>query len=109
MTSFETELLQSGFTSNDLFYLNKNISRYGSSLQEVVLELGNRFRVVLCITAGAALIFLSLLLFAARHNVISGGISLAVVLLIAWFFQPPVISYKAWRYRKQRLNSSPEH
>ncbi|WP_156123968.1 hypothetical protein [Enterobacter sp. Bisph1] len=52
MTSFETELLESGFTQKDLSYLNNNISRYGSTLREVVEELGQRFVMVLCITIG---------------------------------------------------------
>ena len=106
MSSFETKLLNSGFTPKELSFLNKKISRYGSSLQDVVLELGKRFIVVLSITFCVMLVFLALLLFAEKYNVISGGISLAVVLLITWFFQPPVITYKAWRYRKQSINSA---
>lgn len=105
MTGFEKDLIKSGFTEKELYYLNKNIERYGSSLQSVVNELGNRFRVVLGITLGITLMFIALIAFAARHNIISGGISLAIVLLIAWFFQPPVVTYKAWRFKKQRLSS----
>lgn len=106
MSNFETELLNSGFTPKELNFLNKNISRYGSSLQDVVLELGKRFIVALGISVCVALVFFSLILFAEKYNVISGGISLVVVLLITWFFQPPVITYKAWRYRKQIINSA---
>lgn len=106
MVNLETELLKSGFTAKELSYLKKNISRFGSSLQDVVLELSNRFRMVISITAGAVILFISLLLFAAQHNVISGGVSLVVVLLITWFFQPPVITYKAWRYRKKHFSSA---
>lgn len=61
MNNIETQLLGSGFTVKELAYLNRNISRYGSSLLEVVLELGKRFIMVLCITATVALIFLALL------------------------------------------------
>ncbi|MGS3630298.1 hypothetical protein ACLFKX_15110 [Enterobacter hormaechei] len=61
MSNIETQLLESGFTVKELAYLNRNISRYGSSLLEVVLELGKRFIMVLCITAAVALIFLALL------------------------------------------------
>ena len=43
MNNIETQLLGSGFTVKELAYLNRNISRYGSSLLEVVLELGKRF------------------------------------------------------------------
>ncbi len=57
MNNIETQLLESGFTVKELAYLNRNISRYGSSLLEVVLELGKRFIMVLCITATVALIF----------------------------------------------------
>jgi len=105
MTGFEKDLIESGFTARELYYLNKNIERYGSSLQNVVIELGKRFKVVLGITLGVTLMFIALLAFAARHNIISGGISLVIVLLITWFFQPPVITYKAWRFKKQRLSS----
>lgn len=61
MNNIETQLLESGFTAKELAYLNRNINRYGSSLLEVVLELGKRFLMVLCITAAVALIFLALL------------------------------------------------
>lgn len=61
MNNIETQLRESGFTVKELAYLNRNISRYGSSLLEVVLELGKRFIMVLCITAAVALIFLALL------------------------------------------------
>jgi hypothetical protein len=61
MNNIETQLLESGFTVKELAYLNRNISRYGSSLLEVVLELGKRFIMVLFLTAVVALIFLALL------------------------------------------------
>ncbi len=61
MNNIETQLLESGFTVKELAYLNRNVSRYGSSLLEVVLELGKRFIMVLCITAAVALIFSALL------------------------------------------------
>ncbi len=109
MSNIETQLLESGFTVKELAYLNRNISRYGSSLLEVVLELGKRFIMVLCITAAVALIFLALLFFAEHYNIVSGGISLFIVLIIAWFFQPPIIAYKAWRFRKKYISSGQTH
>lgn len=98
MTNIETQLLNAGFTVRELAYLNRNINRYGSSLLEAVLELGKRFTIVVGITGAVALIFLALLFFAEHYNLVSGSISLFIVLIIAWFFQPPVITYKAWRY-----------
>ncbi|MDV5354854.1 hypothetical protein HF650_02020 [Kosakonia sp. SMBL-WEM22] len=105
MIEFEKELIESGFTTRELSYLKKNIDRYGSSLQRVVMELSNRFRVVMGITLVATVVFIALIAFAARHNIISGGVSLVIVSLIAWFFQPPVITYKAWRFQTQRISS----
>jgi hypothetical protein len=109
MNNIETQLLESGFTVKELAYLNRNISRYGSSLLEVVLELGKRFIMVLFLTAVVALIFVALLFFAEHYNIVSGGISLFIVLVIVWFFQPPVITYKAWRYRKKYISSGQTH
>jgi len=106
MTNLETELLKSGFTAKEVGHLKRNVERYGSSLLEVVLELGNRFRMVISITIGVMILFAALVLFSEQHNIISGGVSLVIVLLITWFFQPPVITYKAWRYRKKYLNSA---
>ena len=100
MTNFEQDLLNSGFTTKELFYLNKNVSRYGSTLQDVIHELGKRFIIVLSISAAVVISFMLLLMFAAPYNIISGGIALTIVLVIAWFFQPPVVTYKAWRFRK---------
>ncbi len=104
MIGFEKELIESGFAAKELCYLKKNIARYGSSLQSVVMELSNRFRVVVGITLGAALIFIALIAFATRYNIISGGVLLVTGLLIVWFFQPPVITYKLWRFQTQRIN-----
>ncbi|MBS5775029.1 hypothetical protein [Kosakonia sp. 1610] len=104
MIEFEKELIESGFTERELCYFKKNIDRHGSSLQSVVIELSNRFRVIVGITFGATVIFIALIAFAARHNIISGGVSLVIGLLIAWFSQPPVIMYKAWRFQTQRIN-----
>lgn len=109
MTNIETQLLEAGFTVKEIAYLNRNINRYGSSLLEVVLDLGKRFILVLCITAAVALIFLALLFFAEQYNIVSGGISLFIVLMIVWFFQPPLITYKAWRYRKKYISSGQTH
>lgn len=109
MTDIEAQLLEEGFTGKDLAYLKRNISRYGSSLLEVVLDLGKRFIMVMSITAAVALIFLALLFFAEPYNVVSGGISLSIVLIIVWFFQPPIITYKAWRYRKKYISSVQTH
>ena len=72
-------------------------------------SLGKRFIMVLFLTAVVALIFLALLFFAEHYNIVSGGISLFIVLVIVWFFQPPVITYKAWRYRKKYISSGQTH
>lgn len=106
MTNLEKDLLKSGFTAKELGLLKRNVERYGSSLQEVVLELGNRFRMVISITLGVVILFMALVLFSERHNIISGGVSLVIVLLITWFFQPPIITFKAWRYKKKRISSA---
>ncbi len=39
MIGFEKELIEPGFTAKELCYLKKNIDRYGSSLQSVVMSL----------------------------------------------------------------------
>lgn len=96
----EADLIRSGFTANELRYLHKNISRFGGSLPAAVFELANRFRMVISVTAGAVVLFLAVAIFREANQIISAGIALLLMLLVVWFFQPPVIAYKAWRYRR---------
>lgn len=100
MNKLEAELVQSGFTAKELHYLHKNAARFGSSLQAAVVELANRFRMVISVTAGAAVLFLVVMIFGKSNQLISAGLALLLMLLVVWFFQPPVLAYKAWRYRK---------
>jgi len=103
---FEAELRQSGFTAKELQYLRRHSARFGGSLREVIVELANRFRMVISVSAGAVVLFLAVALFRESGQLISTGIALLLMLLVVWFFQPPVITYKAWRYRKQKRQDS---
>lgn len=100
MANFEAELIKAGFTEKELHYLKRNVARFGGSLQSAVIELANRFRMVISVTAGAAVLFLAVALFREGNQIISAGVALLLMLLVVWFFQPPMIAYKAWRYRK---------
>ncbi|HCR2230371.1 TPA: hypothetical protein ONE32_004676 [Enterobacter cloacae subsp. cloacae] len=99
----EEALLSSGFTRSDLQKIKNNVESYGGTLGEAIQDLANRFRVVLWITSSFLLVFIILVLFSSKENIISGGISILIAIIIVVFIQPPVLSYKSWRFwRKYR-------
>ncbi|QKJ88561.1 hypothetical protein PMPD1_3646 [Paramixta manurensis] len=94
----EDRLLLSGFSYEELQLMKYNAACYDETLGEVVQLLANRFRALILVYSGCLLVFLSLLLFSVRETIIGGGISLFIAVVIVFFMQPPVLSYKAWRY-----------
>ena len=91
-------LLRSGFTPSDLQKIKNNVESYGGTLGEAIQDLANRFRVVLWITSACLMIFILLVLFTAKETVVGGGISILIAIVIVAFIQPPVLSYKSWRF-----------
>ena len=94
----EEALLSSGFTRSDLQKIKNNVESYGGTLGEAIQDLANRFRVVLWITSSCLLVFIILVLFSSKENIISSGISILITVFIVTFIQPPVLSYKSWRF-----------
>lgn len=96
-------LLRSGFTPSDLQKIKNNVESYGGTMGEAIQDLANRFRGVLWITSACLMVFILLVLFIAKETVVGGGISILIAIVIVAFIQPPVLSYKSWRFwRKLR-------
>jgi hypothetical protein len=91
-------LLRSGFTPSDLQKIKNNVESYGGTLGEAIQDLANRFRVVLWITSVCLMVFIFLVLFTAKETIVGGGISILIAIIIVAFIQPPVLSYKSWRF-----------
>ncbi|ELE9013844.1 hypothetical protein SJ090_03040 [Enterobacter cloacae] len=99
----EKALLSSGFTQSDLQKIKNNVENYGGALGEAIQDLANRFMVLLWIASSCLMVFILLMLFAAKETVVGGGISILIAIVIVVFIQPPVLSYKSWRFwRKYR-------
>ncbi|PDP90190.1 hypothetical protein [Enterobacter cloacae] len=94
----EEALLSSGFTQSDLQKIKNNVENYGGTLGEAIQDLDNRFRVILWITSSCLMVFILLVLFAAKETVVGGGISILIAIIIVVFIQPSVLSYKSWRF-----------
>ncbi|MFW0697412.1 hypothetical protein [Pantoea sp. R13S299] len=94
----ESELLKSGFTDADLKKIKNNLESYGGTLDEAVVDLKNRFRVLLWIVSACTLVFILLLCFSTKPYVLGGGLSLLIGIIIVTFIQPPVLAWKSWRY-----------
>ncbi|MDY1036885.1 hypothetical protein [Lelliottia sp. CFBP8978] len=98
MNVTDDALLRSGFTQSDLQKIKNNVESYGGTLEEAIQDLANRFRVVLWITSACLMALIILLLFAAKETIVGGGISILIAIVIVVFIQPPVLSYKSWRF-----------
>lgn len=96
-------LLRSGFTPSDLQKIKNNVESYGGTLGEAIQDLANRFRIVIWIFSAFMAMFLWVIISNEIQYIISTGIGLSIAMLIAVFVQPPVLSYKSWRFwRKYR-------
>ncbi|WP_320725683.1 hypothetical protein AB3N45_14870 [Enterobacter cloacae] len=96
-------LLRSGFTPSDLQKIKNNVESYGGTLGEAIQDLANRFRIVIWIFSAFMTMFLWVIISNEIQYIISTGIGLSIAMLIAVFVQPPVLSYKSWRFwRKYR-------
>ena len=94
----EEALIRSGFSNSDLRKIRNNLESYGGTLDEAIQDLANRFRIVIWIALCCFAVFLMLLLFASKQTAGGGGVSLLIGVIIVMFIQPPVLSYKSWRY-----------
>ncbi|EKS6736968.1 hypothetical protein NTH60_000918 [Enterobacter ludwigii] len=94
----EEALLRSGFTSAELQKIKNNIDNYGGTLEEVIRDLAKRFKRIFLMIIFLFAIFIYVLLFESMNEIISYGLSFAIVSVLIAFLQPPVISFKCWRF-----------
>lgn len=98
MNFSKEHLLASGFTAKEIQRLQNNIDRFGGTFEEVVRDLAKRFKRISFMIMFLFVFFIYVLLFNSIKEIISFGISFAIVSLLIAFLQPPVISYKCWRF-----------
>lgn len=93
-------LLASGFTAKELQMLQNNIDNFGGTFEEIVRDLAKRFKIFLWVFCCCIACFLFLLYSKIDDfgYVFGGGISLLIAVFIIGFSQPPVISFKCWRF-----------
>lgn len=96
----EKNLSRAGFKYSDIQKIRRNVDSYGGTFNDALRDLANRFRILLWVISGCALVFVLLLSFGTDDSIISGGIALLCGAGIAVFSQPPVLSYKSWRYSR---------
>lgn len=91
-------LLASGFTAKELQKLQNNIDNFGGTFEQVVRDLSKRFNVLIFILSFFWLSFIVSLFFSSYDRLISYAIGLAIMTVIMTFIQPPILSYKCWRF-----------
>ncbi|WP_034949236.1 hypothetical protein [Erwinia oleae] len=104
MNISEEKLLRSGFTGAELQKLRRYLVKNELTLDMVINDLSKRFQAAFWLTVGILVVYTVTLFLASKENIISLGIALLVALLITWFFQPPVLAYKSWAFRRKMLN-----
>lgn len=89
-------LLKSGFTRRELRYIYNNIYSFGGTLEEVVKDLAKKFKIFIF----TLISFLLVLCFkwSDPWYVFSCAISFVIIDLMMLFLQPPVMSFKCWRF-----------
>jgi len=97
----EEALLRSGFSPADLRKVNNNLASYGGTLGDAIQDLSRRFRIALTVVLCCLAVFIFLLFVGSSETVFSGGIALLCGCAVAIFVQPPVLSYKSWRYQRE--------
>ncbi|AXF77655.1 hypothetical protein SY86_16875 [Erwinia tracheiphila] len=97
-------LLKSGFTKRELRYIYNNIYSFGGTLEEIVRDLAKRFKILIFILSFFCLSFIISLFFPPYDRLISYGVGLIIASIILVFIQPPVISFKCWRFCRGSKN-----
>ncbi|KFD22480.1 hypothetical protein GTPT_0053 [Tatumella ptyseos ATCC 33301] len=99
-------LMASGFTVKELQKLQHNIDNFGGTFEEVIGDLAKRFKIFLWVFFCCVACFWFLIYSKIDDigYVFSGGISLFVAVLIIGFSQPPIISFKCWRFCRINKN-----
>lgn len=100
----DEKLAQAGFTHSDLKKIRNNVENYGGTPGEAIQDLAKRFRVVIWIFVGCLAVFVGVVLTGNADRIISAGVGLLITMLIVIFIQPPVLSYKSWRYCRANRN-----
>ncbi len=96
----EEKLLRSGFSQSDIRKVKNNIESYGGTLDHAIRDLSRRFIIALSVVSCCIAIFAYLLFFTSSETVFSGGVALLCGMAVATFIQPPLLSYKSWRYMR---------
>lgn len=104
MNVSEETLLRAGFSPADLRKVKNNLESYGGTLGDAIQDLARRFIIATSVVLGCVAVFIFLLFFGSSETIFSGGIALLCGIAVAVFVQPPVLSYKSWRYQKTNRN-----
>ena len=100
MSINDKELRNAGFTERDLENLYDRLKCEGGSMDELLTALSRRFNVSVWVTVALVLVMAVALISGNRTHIISGGVSTAVALIIAWVTFPPSLGRKASRLQK---------
>ncbi|WP_205955924.1 hypothetical protein [Pantoea stewartii] len=96
----EETLMQAGFTLRELGRIKNMSQRSGDTLGEAINDLARRFIIAAVAVTFCLVVFFILLVFGSAQSVIPGALGLACGAAVAAFSQPPVVTYKAWRFRR---------
>lgn len=91
-------LLAAGFTAKELQKIQNNIDNFGGSFEEVVRDLAKRFYILIFVLSFFWLSFILSSFLSSYDRLISYSIGLMIISFIMTFIQPPVISFKCWRF-----------
>ncbi|PKB87729.1 hypothetical protein A8A01_25365 [Ewingella americana] len=97
-------LLASGFTAKDLQKIQNNIDNFGGTFEQVVRDLAKRIKVTFSIIMAMFLLLIYAAFFEDMDKVITIGISFLIVAVLLTFIQPPIISFKCWRFCRSQNN-----
>ncbi|WP_313690524.1 hypothetical protein [Pantoea sp.] len=100
----EEALLRSGFSPADLRKVKNNLESYGGTLGDAIQDLSRRFIIAMVVVLCCIAVFIFLLFFGSSETIFSGGIALLCGIAVAIFVQPPVLSYKSWRFQRTNRN-----
>ena len=100
MNVTDEALLRSGFTPSDLQKINNNVESYGGTIEEAINDLARRFSTLIWVSGVCIVVLLLIVVFSSSIRVLAWGLAITVGITIMSFAQPPMLSYKSWRYRK---------
>ncbi|HFX8815903.1 TPA: hypothetical protein ACIGBZ_003376 [Salmonella enterica] len=99
----EHDLHASGFTKKEVARIKRHLET-GDSLDRVLFDLSNYFRMFIWVCLGMAVITILSVILGSPSQAISCAIAVAFLLIVFLLVMPVKVGYKSWKLLRTHVN-----